>query len=57
MIKVIASLLTIALLFPASVSAEKIVLAALPDFPPFQYEENGQLTGPTDLRSLCRTIL
>lgn len=43
--KLVVTLVMIVLFFPATALAEKIKMACLKDFPPFQYWEKGQVTG------------
>jgi polar amino acid transport system substrate-binding protein len=51
-------LIMFAVLFPAGTSADEITLVALGDFPPFQWEEKGKVTGiDVDMVSeVCRRL-
>ncbi|RLC21707.1 MAG: hypothetical protein DRI57_01710, partial [Deltaproteobacteria bacterium] len=57
--KFIVTLVMATLLLPGNVlAAEKIKLAALGDFPPFQYREKSQMTGiDVDMaREVCKRL-
>jgi polar amino acid transport system substrate-binding protein len=56
--KLLTALMMFVLLLPVSATAEKIIIAGLGTFPPYQYEENGQMVGtdPDTAREVCKRL-